>query len=57
MYEQKIKCLIKDCHWWPNLVVTSNIGEVSQTICLTALEYGLGTCIESQGIKFPEVLR
>jgi nitroreductase len=34
-----------------------DIGSVSQTICLTALEYGLGTCIESQGMKYPEVLR
>lgn len=34
-----------------------DIGSVCQTICLVALKYGLGTCIESQGVMFPEVLR
>ena len=34
-----------------------DIGAIAQTICLTALNYGLGTCIEDQGIMFPEVLR
>jgi hypothetical protein len=28
-----------------------------QTICLTALNYGLGTCIEYQGVLYPAVLR
>ena len=28
-----------------------------QTICLTALNYGLGTCIEYQGVMYPEALR
>ncbi|MBT4364142.1 MAG: nitroreductase, partial [Desulfobacteraceae bacterium] len=27
-----------------------------QTICLMALEYDLGTCIEGQGVAFPEIL-
>ena len=34
-----------------------DIGAVMQTICLTALNYGIGTCIEDQGIMYPEVLR
>jgi nitroreductase len=34
-----------------------DIGAVIQTICLTALHFGLGTCIEDQGTMYPEVLR
>lgn len=34
-----------------------DIGAVIQTICITALHFGLGTCIEDQGIMYPEVLR
>ncbi len=34
-----------------------DIGAITQTICLTALNYGLGTCINGQGISFPEVVR
>lgn len=34
-----------------------DIGAVTQTICLTALHYGLGTCIENQGVWYPEILR
>jgi nitroreductase len=34
-----------------------DIGAVMQTICLTALNYGLGTCIEYQGVLYPAVLR
>lgn len=33
-----------------------DIGAVTQTICLAALSYGLGTCIANQGITYPEVL-
>ena len=33
-----------------------DIGALSQTICLVALGYDLGTCILNQGIMFPEVL-
>ncbi len=33
-----------------------DIGAVTQNICLTALSYGLGTCIGNQGITYPEVL-
>jgi len=35
----------------------SDLGGLAQSICLVALGYGLGTCIESQGIMYPEVLR
>ncbi len=34
-----------------------DIGSVTQTICLTALQYGLGTCIQNQGVMYPEILR
>jgi len=34
-----------------------DIGTIIQSICLAALNYGLGTCIEYQGIMYPEVLR
>jgi len=34
-----------------------DIGALMQTICLTALHYGLGTCIEDQGTRFPDILR
>ena len=34
-----------------------DIGAVMQSICLAALTHGLGTCIEDQGVTYPEVLR
>lgn len=34
-----------------------DIGAVTQTICLTALHYGIGTCIANQGVMYPEILR
>ena len=34
-----------------------DIGAMIQTICLAALNYGLGTCIEDQGNIYPEVVR
>ncbi|TKB27535.1 nitroreductase [Desulfopila sp. IMCC35006] len=34
-----------------------DIGAVTQTICLTALHYGLGTCIEEQGVMYPDIVR
>jgi nitroreductase len=34
-----------------------DIGALIQTICLTSLHFGLGTCIEDQGTMYPEVLR
>ncbi len=34
-----------------------DMGAVMQTICLAALEYGLGTCIEDQGVMYPENIR
>ena len=35
----------------------SDMGGLIQTICLVALEYGLGTCINGQGIFFPDAVR
>jgi nitroreductase len=34
-----------------------DMGAVMQNICLAALDYGLGTCIEDQGVLYPEVVR
>jgi len=34
-----------------------DIGSIMQTICLTAMKYGLGTCIEDQGIQYPDEIR
>ncbi|MFC1895680.1 nitroreductase [Thermodesulfobacteriota bacterium] len=34
-----------------------DLGAVMQNICLAALDHGLGTCIEDQGVMYPEVLR
>jgi len=34
-----------------------DIGLISQTICLAALNYSLGTCINVQGVMYPEVVR
>jgi len=34
-----------------------DIGTISQTICLAALNYGLGTCIEGQGVMYPNTVR
>ncbi len=34
-----------------------DIGSLAQTICLAALNYGLGTCIEGQGVTYPDVVR
>ena len=35
----------------------SDNGGLAQTICLAALEYGLGTCINTQCITYPDVIR
>ncbi|MGV8079728.1 MAG: nitroreductase [Syntrophales bacterium] len=34
-----------------------DMGAAMQNICLAALEYGLGTCIEDQGVMYPDVVR
>ncbi len=34
-----------------------DLGAVMQNICLAALHFGLGTCIEDQGILYPDALR
>jgi nitroreductase len=34
-----------------------DLGAAMQTLCLAALSFGLGTCIEEQGGLYPEVLR
>ena len=34
-----------------------DLGLVSQSICLAALEYGLGTCVCLQGVSYPEKIR
>ena len=42
---------------FPELNGQLGLGIMAQTICLVAFDYGLGTCIESQGVSFPEVIR
>jgi len=34
-----------------------DIGLVVQNICLAAMAFGLGTCIENQGVLYPEILK
>lgn len=34
-----------------------DIGCMAQTICLAAMQFGLGTCIEKQGVLYPDVIR
>ena len=34
-----------------------DIGAVMQSICLAALSRGLGTCIEDQGVMYPDLIR
>ncbi len=34
-----------------------DLGAAMQNICLAALDFGLGTCIEDQSVLYPEVLR
>ena len=34
-----------------------DLGAALQNICLSALYFGLGTCIEDQGVLYPKVLR
>jgi nitroreductase len=34
-----------------------NIGIFCQSVCLAAMEHGLGTCIQDQGIMFPDKVR
>lgn len=41
----------------PSPTAMGAIGIVSQTICLAALAYGLGTCIMGQPVLWPEIYR
>ncbi len=41
----------------PETAPTLDIGAVMQNICLAALHYNLGTCIENQGVMYPDVVR
>jgi len=34
-----------------------DLGTAMQNICLAALNYGLGICLEDQGVSYPKVLR
>lgn len=33
------------------------IGSITQSVCLAAMEYGLGTCISGQGVSYHSVLK
>ena len=39
--------------WWELF----DLGAFAQSICLAALSHGLGTCIEDQGVMYPDVIR
>jgi nitroreductase len=41
----------------PSYTVMASVGSVSQTICLAALAFGLGTCIMGGAVMWPEVYR
>ena len=34
-----------------------DLGLVTQTLCLAAVKQGLGTCIQAQGVSYPNVIR
>lgn len=34
-----------------------DVGVVAQTLCLAAVSFGLGTCIENQGVLYPDTIR
>jgi nitroreductase len=34
-----------------------DVGAAMQNICLTALQFGLGTCIHDQGVMYPDVVK
>jgi len=34
-----------------------DLGAAMQNICLAALHYGLGSCVQDQGVMYPEVVR
>ncbi|MCK9230975.1 MAG: nitroreductase [Syntrophales bacterium] len=34
-----------------------DVGAVIQTICLAAMHCGLGTCVQDQGVMYPEIVR
>lgn len=34
-----------------------DVGAFVQTLCLAALDYGLGSCIEGQGVHYPDIVR
>ena len=46
---------------WPKVLGEAgpllDLGAVMQNICLAAMQFGLGTCIEDQGVLYPEVFR
>lgn len=39
------------------IIASSDIGGLAQTICLAALAHGLGTCINLEGVTYPQIIR
>ena len=37
--------------------VAFDVGAFAQTICLAAMNFGVGTCIEEQAVQYPDVIR
>jgi nitroreductase len=40
----------------PDVIPLIDIGIMIQTICLVALDFGLGTCIQGQGVLYPKIV-
>ena len=41
----------------PAVLPFFDLGAITHAICLTALDYDLGTCIHGQGIQYPQIIR
>lgn len=56
-YDSPVALIIYADNYLDEAAAMFDLGLMTQNICLAALEYGLGTCIEGQGVAYPEVVR
>ena len=56
-FDAPVAIIVSQEHLVDQYMSHFDTGAIVQTICLTALNYGLGTCVENAGIMFPEVIR
>lgn len=56
-FDAPVGILILTDHSLSDVGPLLDLGAAMQTLCLAALNFGLGTCIEDQGVLYPEVLR